>query len=242
MENMKNAGKGKLPIATITFDYINSFIKEDIKGKDLISLCLSNKHINNLCNRDDQKLFRDRLPTEFSLNWNIEKYDFATPRDLYIQMSKKYYEISEIFDDYGRHIRYSLVESPGAQKRNPGIRTKLLIPNSDWPNDVESFYFYFPDVAEISFVVHLKIVDDDDDDDDNDVILTCSNAEGIKGFFKGKDLDEFINDFMWFEGEFKTYYGYMYEGWDWLFDGFNVPLSRRLGGDVLYVWKLFKID
>ena len=61
-----------------------------LKGKDLISACLSSTAVNKQCEANDQQLFKHRLEEEFDIDFDDETYDYPDARSLYIQMHTLY--------------------------------------------------------------------------------------------------------------------------------------------------------
>lgn len=76
-----------IKIKTITFDNIPSDViqymieKGEIKGKDLINFCVSNKKLNYVCNKNNQEIFRKLLTEKYP---NIPKKFWPDPRKFYI--------------------------------------------------------------------------------------------------------------------------------------------------------------
>uniref|UniRef100_A0A6C0CIH3 Uncharacterized protein n=1 Tax=viral metagenome TaxID=1070528 RepID=A0A6C0CIH3_9ZZZZ len=91
VENLKKPSQGKMPITELTKDPFSLIVGNDIKGKDLIALCIQNAQINRYCNQDNQLLFRNRLLSEFGETWHEGLHGFDTPRELYVQLHKGYF-------------------------------------------------------------------------------------------------------------------------------------------------------
>lgn len=63
--------------------FLNIIENGPLRGKDLISFCVSNPDINNKCNNKKQHLFRILLQKEHGVNYNVDN-----PRDLYLELSR----------------------------------------------------------------------------------------------------------------------------------------------------------
>ena len=95
--NSKMRGDHKRPVPHK--DLFNLIINDDLKGKDLISACLTDVKINARCDENDQQLFKDRLESEFALDFDEETYDYPDPRTLYIQMHTLFLKVVRDADE-----------------------------------------------------------------------------------------------------------------------------------------------
>lgn len=83
--------RGQIPAEEWKKDPFLEMAAKNLKGKDLLSLCVSNARFNSLCNQNDQKIFKDALQAEFGVDWEQTHHDFANPRELYRQMHTLYF-------------------------------------------------------------------------------------------------------------------------------------------------------
>ena len=86
IENRKN------PVGQIVphKDLFGTIVTKQLKGKELIRACNTNTVINAECNRDNFKLYRDRLLSEFGVDWNQETFGYPDARKVYMQMHTLY--------------------------------------------------------------------------------------------------------------------------------------------------------
>jgi len=112
----------------------------DIKGKDLISACLSNSNVNKICNSNDQKFFKDRLWKEFYINFTKNNYDYPNPRSLYIQMYTLY-AVTYIYgsNDINNGKTFIFVNDNGTPPQIPYGKYKLYLPKYE-DRPINDFY------------------------------------------------------------------------------------------------------
>lgn len=80
MHANKSNAQGDLQI--VSKDVLQTITSGQIKGKDLVGLCISNSVVKNLCDKDNQAIFRRALKAEFNI-------DYPSPKDMYIEVYKK---------------------------------------------------------------------------------------------------------------------------------------------------------
>lgn len=73
-------------------DLFGTIVTNQLKGKELIKACNVSAVINAECNRDNFKLYRDRLLSEFGVDWNQETFGYPDARKVYMQMHTLYVE------------------------------------------------------------------------------------------------------------------------------------------------------
>ena len=162
VEVLKNRGGGSAPLSSVPRDILQKITNPALKGKDLIGLCIQNVAANRYCNQNDQQLFKDRLLSEFNLNWNLEKQNTPTPRELYVQMHRQYYEVIPIDPDFDRNAddlesNYALNHLPLNQSWEKDAVLRI-VPDPSWPENSTHFIFFFPDAPDIYFIVHQDYV------------------------------------------------------------------------------------
>ena len=146
--NLQKAGQGKLPFAEAGRDVFSSIVRQDLKGKDLISLCRSNDKINAYCNQNDQQLFKQRLLSEFREKWHPGAHGYDHPRDLYVQMHKIYFDVFRNIRGDGYHL--DKLEDGLVDDKDPIVR---VVPYPKWSTGgSHHFLFFFPDHPELSFL------------------------------------------------------------------------------------------
>lgn len=189
IENLKEAGGGTAPLSSVPRDILQKITNPALKGKDLIGLCIQNAAANRYCNQNDQQLFKDRLFSEFGLNWKLEKQEFATPRELYIQMHKKYWEIAHQTEHpelHARYGKYNLIHVPRQSSR--GKDTVLrIVPDPSWPKQASSYLFFFPDEVSLSYIRHAG---------HREELISYQRTNRIKLFLSDKQIDEFSKEYM----------------------------------------------
>uniref|UniRef100_A0A6C0CFV9 Uncharacterized protein n=1 Tax=viral metagenome TaxID=1070528 RepID=A0A6C0CFV9_9ZZZZ len=219
MENKKNAGAGAMPLSKISRDLFHRISSPDLKGKTLIGLCIQNAEINRYCNQDDQRLFRQRLLSEFDLDWTNDRRGFATPRELYVQLYTAYYVISE--DDYGFYR--DRVSRP--INWEPIVR---IVPRPNWRG--LTYFFFFPEEPEISFLVSQQ----------DDGSLVEERTRAVRELAGPERFDELINetinsgDTIGPEDTAIFRIGNVNQSLDWYVSNFDIPGDQN----VLYVWLL----
>ena len=146
--NLQKAGQGKMPFSQAGRDVFASIVRQDLKGKDLISLCRSNDKINAYCNQNDQQLFKQRLLTEFREEWHPGAHGYDHPRDLYVQMHKVFFDVFKDIRGDGYH--FDTMEDGLVDERNSIVR---VVPYPEWSTGgSRHFLFFFPDHPELSFL------------------------------------------------------------------------------------------
>lgn len=93
-------------------------IDNNIKGKDLLSVCFSNSIINKKCDWRDQQLFRYLLRRDYDIDESI------TPRDMYTKVvMAKVYLLGENYnpDANGNHVNARLAEMRLPGYENPEV-------------------------------------------------------------------------------------------------------------------------
>ena len=169
IENLKNASEA--PLSGISRDLLQKISSPALRGKDLIGLCIQNVAINRFCNQENQRLFRQRLQSEFNLDWSADKRGFATPRELYVQLYKGYYLIEG--DVTGG---FDVNRVVGPSKHNAIAR---IVPTPDWSADWTNWFFFFPDHPDLSFIVHSDGNTGDVSYEKTDNILTVGEQQDI---------------------------------------------------------------
>ena len=160
IENLKNAGGGKAPLATLPRDLLQTITNPEIKGKALIGLCIQNATINRFCNQENQRLFRERLLSEFGVDWSEKTFGFATPRELYVQMHKNYYTVAERSQttSTGRDL-IGYVFSRGGPTSHQGENVLYrVVPRPEdkmWKKPYEQIIVFFPDRPDLSFFMFV---------------------------------------------------------------------------------------
>lgn len=119
--NNSNA-RGDLGI--VTADPLHLITEGKLKGKDLISLCVSNAQLNKLCNANNQKIFVKALHNEFNLTWEPNLYEYETPRELYKQMHTEFYLYRNRQNDVERVID-GIIRGSYWRNHNPVFESKL---------------------------------------------------------------------------------------------------------------------
>jgi len=131
-------------------------LNRNLKGKDLIGLCLSNTKFNTFCEANDQILFKKRLLSEFDLDWNVKNYNF-TPRELYVQMHI-YFELVTFEVLNGGKIAYDLIpvknKEPIRTPRPSETAIMKAVPHSDLIGPARLLALvFFPKYPETSFYI-----------------------------------------------------------------------------------------
>lgn len=155
---------GQMPLSW-TKEIFQELVSKGLKGKDLISLCISDSHFNARCNYNDQQLFKDRLLSEFDVNWYNDHHNFQTPRELYIQMHTYYEKMIGITRADGSFEFYDVLEmkegKPAPYHRDYSVLS-VLVPNQNMfktDND-QLIIVFFPQAPQFSFYIsgsgHLK--------------------------------------------------------------------------------------
>ena len=160
IENLKNAGGGKAPLATLPRDLLQTITNPEIKGKALIGLCIQNATINRFCNQENQRLFRERLLSEFGVDWSEKTFGFATPRELYVQMHKNYYTVAERSQttSTGKDlIGYVFSRGGPASHQGENVLYRVVPRPEDkmWKKPYEQIIVFFPDRPDLSFVMFV---------------------------------------------------------------------------------------
>ena len=93
LTNFKKQQTGKLVPHKDLFGLI---IGSELKGKDLISACLTSASVNEQCEANDQQIFKDRLQEEFDVDFDADSYNYPDARSLYIQMHTLYIEVHTV--------------------------------------------------------------------------------------------------------------------------------------------------
>lgn len=83
-----NKSNAKGDIGEISRDVLQLITAGHLKGKDLISLCVSNPKINKICNANDQALFKRALKREFNIEFKVGLFDHTSARKMYFQAHK----------------------------------------------------------------------------------------------------------------------------------------------------------
>lgn len=85
IENRKNP-VGRLPI----HDNLQSQVFSELKGKALIKACNTSSRVNAICNQNNYQLYKDRLKSEFGIDFNADSKGYPDARSLYMQMHTVY--------------------------------------------------------------------------------------------------------------------------------------------------------
>lgn len=113
--------------AKLPTDIFNKLILDNnVKGKDLISLCVSNSNINEKCNWKNQQLFRHLLRRDYDID------EPNNPRDLYSKVAMaKIYLFGENYyvDEHGSHNNPRLAEMRVPGYENPEITSVAVSKN-----------------------------------------------------------------------------------------------------------------
>lgn len=182
IENLKKAGQGKAPLAALPRDILHTISNPDLKGKSLIGLCIQNVAINRFCNQNDQQLFKDRLLSEFNEVWRPGLHGYATPRELYVQMYKLYYEVGRP-DAYYYGFRVDELKNGDSGSRTPIVR---LVPDPVWTSSEDNLrhkFFFFPAASELSFLAVMDM---------KGKIVRLSRTAAIEKYVERKELNNFV--------------------------------------------------
>jgi hypothetical protein len=226
--NLRKAGQGKMPLAEVPRDVFASIVRQDLKGKDLISLCRSNDKINAYCNQNDQQLFKQRLLSEFGEEWYVGSHGYDFPRDLYVQMHKTYFDIFQ--NQYGDGYHIDTMENGLVDEQKPVVR---VVPYPEWSTDGETKHLliFFPDHPEISCLYV------DEPENGGDVFR---HAEGVRGFIDDFELlriaeeasRHIADDGIYVFGHHNDQFieGYIMRA--------DLPEGRNFADDIVYVFSL----
>ena len=175
-ENKKNPVGHILPHKNLA----RMIVTNDLKGKELIQKCNLSAEINNECNKNDYQLFKERLLSEFGVNFNEDSHGFPDARKLYMQMYTVF-GLSKIYETNGKisygaalrqHLRYGV--TPAHIKVE-----KLWLPPyrpsrfGKWIPVKEFFVIVLKDEAELShsFIIEHRNTGDRLDYDGGDPLL-----------------------------------------------------------------------
>ena len=131
LENRKNPVGSVFPRK----DLFPMIVTRDLKGKELIRACNIDPDTNEQCNKDDFRLFKQRLRDEFRIDFDQNSHGYPDARTLYIQMHTLYAEFNE--RPYGgtQRIRQAFKGTPGF------VRGEILVPPYiEELNPVKQFY------------------------------------------------------------------------------------------------------
>lgn len=138
-------------------------IVSKLKGKDLVSLCLTDQKFGKLCDADQQIIFRQKLMEEFGLDYFENDHGYESPFSLYIQMYKFFEFVEMEFpEEEGLRASYHLAMSvKGVAKTRKSLVDRLvtLVPPPDMPKrdlnkSTNTFAVFFPSTPELSFYVY----------------------------------------------------------------------------------------
>ena len=80
-ENSKN------PIGRLPFhNDLQRTVFESLKGRELIAKCNVSAEIKKQCNKDNYQFYKNRLLSEFGLDFNNDSYGYPDARKMYMQM------------------------------------------------------------------------------------------------------------------------------------------------------------
>uniref|UniRef100_A0A6C0CIR2 Uncharacterized protein n=1 Tax=viral metagenome TaxID=1070528 RepID=A0A6C0CIR2_9ZZZZ len=186
IENLKERGKGLMPLAKVLPNVFTSIVQQDIRGKDLISLCRANDQINEYCNWNDQQLFKSRLVSEFGEKWQPGYHGYDFPRDLYVQMHKLYYDV--IVNEDG-DFDLERFEDGEVNKQAYILR---FVPGPTWDEDEEEGLsyklFFFPIAPKLSFVTTVVAQADSVE------AVGFIHTENIEAYVDEADLPTFVEE------------------------------------------------
>jgi hypothetical protein len=182
IENLKKAGQGKAPLAALPRDILQTISNPDLKGKNLIGLCIQNVTINRFCNQNDQQLFKDRLLSEFNEVWQPGLHGYPTPRELYVQMHKRYYEV--VIPD----VHYYGFRLDELKNGDSGVQTPIVrvVPDPVWTSSEDNLrhkLFFFPAAPELSFLAVMDMKSE---------IVRLSRMAAIEKYVERKELNSFV--------------------------------------------------
>ena len=224
IENLKNTSKA--PLSGISRDLLQKISSPALRGKDLIGLCIQNVAINRFCNQENQRLFRERLQSEFNLDWSANKRGFVTPRELYVQLYKGYYLIEE--DVTGG---FDVNRVVGPSKYNAIAR---IVPTPDWSADWTNWFFFFPDHPDLSFIVHSDGNTGDVSYEKTDNILTVGEQQDI----------DYLAEEVFASPQRDQYHGFaaglndLNHALDFYVLGTDISLNRQHDANLLCVFRL----
>lgn len=148
--------RGSFPTQSLTKDSFQA-VTNNLKGKDLISLCLSNKAFDKFCLANDQELFRRKLKEEFGVDYDENDHGYESPWALYKQMHT-YFEfvVLELPSQRDEAATY-FVDSSKKRGRKPPHEERLVTlvppPAEELKNMIGGMWFiiFFPAAPELSF-------------------------------------------------------------------------------------------
>lgn len=101
-ENKKNPVGHILPHK----DLSRTIVTDDLRGKELIKKCNLSAEINRECNKNNYQLFKERLLTEFGVNFNEDSHGFPDARKLYMQMHE-IFGLSRVYREFTDEMKIS---------------------------------------------------------------------------------------------------------------------------------------
>lgn len=77
--------RSEIDPTTVGRDIFGLIINQGLVGRDLLALCTGNSRARELCDRDNQAMFKRLLQQEFNFNWE-RGFARETPRELYAKL------------------------------------------------------------------------------------------------------------------------------------------------------------
>lgn len=222
VKNLHGIQEGRASLSGVPRDILQAIATPGVRGRDLIGLCSTSRRISDFCNQNNQLLFRQRLLTEFNLDWTADQRGFPTPRALYAQLYKKHYVVTR-----GEYGGYDL-DTVHQPEEDSLVR---VVPNPRWPAEQTHYLFFFPDIPELSFVIHLEHANFDWELEGrhppSDIVDPVQFVEFVMAIL---DTNEIAYDHWGVFGDIPEL--------DWLLEALDPPAARLDEGNFLYVWEL----
>jgi hypothetical protein len=156
--------KGDLSSKRWTKDAFQSLAK-NLKGEDLISLCLTDKKLSQLCQTDSQLVFRVKLMEEFGIDYMKDDHDFESPLLLYRRMYTffEYVRSAPLLESEKPIYLVDTFDSKKKSNLKPfAERLVTLVPPKEaertifWKNG-HTMIIFFPAMPELSYYVSMKV-------------------------------------------------------------------------------------
>lgn len=177
--------KGKMPSKSWTKDTFKT-MTDNLRGKDLISLCFSNKDFGEFCWANKQALFKTRLMQEFGIDYKKNEHDHGSPYALYRQLHiyYMYVRLESKATNIDESDIYALekISERGREAAPVSERIVTFVPEEGIRKGFDVYVIFFPSVPEISYFVLCKNVDG------RIVVKSAHETKGIRTILKNEEI------------------------------------------------------